>query len=74
MDINIIYSNIFYIIITFLFLKGAVYMVKQQTSVVIERLGKFHKVSSAGLNFKIPLIDSIAGNVNLKVQMVKIRN
>ena len=43
-------------------------MVKQQTAVVIERLGKFHKVSGAGLQFKIPLIDSIAGDINLKVR------
>jgi regulator of protease activity HflC (stomatin/prohibitin superfamily) len=43
-------------------------MVKQQTAVVIERLGKFHKVSGAGLQFKIPLIDSIAGDINLRVR------
>ena len=43
-------------------------MVKQKSAVVIERLGKFHKVSKAGLHFKIPLIDSIAGNVNLRVR------
>ena len=43
-------------------------MVKQQTAVIIERLGKFHKVSGAGLQFKIPLIDSIAGDINLRVR------
>ena len=43
-------------------------MVKQQTAVVIERLGKFHKISRAGLQFKIPLIDSIAGDINLRVR------
>ena len=43
-------------------------MVKQQTAVVIERLGKFHKISGAGLQFKIPLIDSIAGDINLRVR------
>jgi regulator of protease activity HflC (stomatin/prohibitin superfamily) len=43
-------------------------MVKQKTSVVIERLGKFQKVSRAGLHFKIPLIDRIAGDVNLRVR------
>ena len=34
----------------------------------MKRLGKFNKVSKAGLHFKIPLIDSIAGNVNLRVR------
>ena len=68
MDTNIIFGNIVYIIIALFLLKGALYMVKQQTAVVIERLGKFHKVSRPGLQFKIPLIDSIAGNINLRVR------
>ena len=68
MDTNIIFGNIIYIIISLFLLKGTLYMVKQQTAVVIERLGKFHKVSRPGLQFKIPLIDSIAGNINLRVR------
>jgi regulator of protease activity HflC (stomatin/prohibitin superfamily) len=68
MDTNIIFGNIVYIIIALFLLKGTLYMVKQQTAVVIERLGKFHKVSGAGLQFKIPLIDSIAGDINLRVR------
>ena len=68
MDPNLILGNIVYIIIALFLLKGALYMVKQQTAVVIERLGKFHKVSRPGLQFKIPLIDSIAGNINLRVR------
>ena len=68
MDTNIIFGNIIYIIIALFLLKGALYMVKQQTAVVVERLGKFHKVSGAGLQFKIPLIDSIAGDINLRVR------
>ena len=68
MDPNLILGNIVYIIIALFLLKGTLYMVKQQTAVVIERLGKFHKVSRPGLQFKIPLIDSIAGSINLKVR------
>ena len=68
MDTNIIFGNIIYIIIALFLLKGTLYMVKQQTAVVVERLGKFHKVSGAGLQFKIPLIDSIAGDINLRVR------
>ena len=34
----------------------------------IERFGKFNKVSKAGLHFKIPLIDSISANINLRVR------
>tara|TARA_B110000196_G_C21077704_1_gene630815 strand:+ start:116 stop:1042 length:927 start_codon:yes stop_codon:yes gene_type:complete len=65
---NLPIQNIIYIVVTFLFLKGMLFMVKQKHAFVIERLGKFNKVSKAGLNFKIPLIDSIAGIVNLKVR------
>jgi len=65
---NLPIQNIIYIVVTFLFLKGILFMVKQKHAFVIERLGKFNKVSKAGLNFKIPLIDSIAGIVNLKVR------
>jgi len=52
----------------FLFLRGSLYLVKQKQAVIIERLGKFNKVSKAGLNFKIPIIDTISGNVNLRVR------
>ena len=61
-------QNIIYLGIAIILLRGALYMVKQKHAVIIERLGKFNKVSKAGLNFKIPLIDSIAGNVNLRVR------
>jgi|TARA_B110000240_G_scaffold2912_1_gene3326 regulator of protease activity HflC (stomatin/prohibitin superfamily) len=60
--------TIFYIFIAALILKGALYMVKQKNAVIIERLGKFNRVAKAGLHVKIPLIDSIAGNVNLRVR------
>jgi len=43
-------------------------MVKQKNAVIIERLGKFNKVSKAGLHIKIPLIDSISGKINLRVR------
>ena len=60
--------TIFYIFISALILKGALYMVKQKNAVIIERLGKFNKVSKAGLHIKIPLIDSISGKINLRVR------
>jgi len=60
--------GIFYIFIAALILKGALYMVKQKNAVIIERLGKFNKVSKAGLHVKIPLIDSISGKINLRVR------
>ena len=60
--------TIVYVIIAALILKGTLYMVKQKHAVIIERLGKFNKVSKAGLHVKIPIIDAIAGHVNLRVR------
>ena len=46
---------------------GSIYTVKQKSAVIIERLGKFQTVSTAGLKFKIPIIDRKVGTVNLRV-------
>jgi regulator of protease activity HflC (stomatin/prohibitin superfamily) len=45
--------------------------VKQQTSVIIERFGRFHSVRQSGLQLKIPLIDRVAGR-NLKIQQLDV--
>lgn len=56
-----------------IFLALGLYTVKQQTAAIIERFGKFNKVSRAGLNIKIPLIDQIAGRISLRVQQLDVR-
>ena len=48
------------------------FTVKQQTSIIIERFGKFLSVRSSGLQLKIPLIDRVAGRVNLKIQQLDV--
>ena len=68
MDPDFPIQNIIYLIITLFLLRGVFFMVKQKNAYIVERLGKFHKVSKAGLNLKVPLIDSISGTVNLKVR------
>jgi regulator of protease activity HflC (stomatin/prohibitin superfamily) len=45
--------------------------VKQQTSVIIERFEDF-SVRQSGLQLKIPLIDRVAGRVNLKIQQLDV--
>lgn len=56
------------IIILFLF----IFTVKQQTAVIIERFGKFNGVRNPGLQFKIPIIDKIAGKMSLKIQQLDV--
>ena len=60
-------STSVYIITLLLLGLGSIYTVKQKSAVIIERLGKFQTVSTAGLRFKIPLIDRKVGTVNLRV-------
>lgn len=56
--------------IIFLFL--FVFTVKQQTAVVIERFGKFNSIRNPGLQFKIPIVDRIAGKMSLKIQQLDV--
>jgi regulator of protease activity HflC (stomatin/prohibitin superfamily) len=60
------------VIVAVLLLTG-LFQVKQQSVAIVERFGRFHKASKAGLNFKIPLIDIIAGRVNLRVQQLDVQ-
>lgn len=55
-----------------LLLFGAFFTVKQQTAAIIERFGKFTSMRHSGLQLKIPLIDRIAGRINLKIQQLDV--
>jgi regulator of protease activity HflC (stomatin/prohibitin superfamily) len=67
--------NAFLIIFGFIaiiILFSSFFTVKQQTAVIIERFGKFVSIRQSGLQLKIPLIDRIAGRVNLKIQQLDV--
>ena len=64
--------SIFLLVFLLFFLKGVFFVVKQQTSAVVERFGKFSSVRSSGLQLKIPFIDRIVGRINLKVQQLDV--
>lgn len=61
--------GLFLIILLF----SGLFTVEQQTRAVIERFGRFHKISAPGLNFKIPLIDRISGRVTHRVRELEIK-
>jgi regulator of protease activity HflC (stomatin/prohibitin superfamily) len=63
----------FIVIIVIIVLLTGLFTVRQQTAALVERFGKFKKVSGAGLNFKVPLIDQIAGRLSLRVQQLDVR-
>lgn len=64
--------TIIILVVLALFLLGAVFMVKQQTSAILERFGRFNSVRNSGLQFKIPVFDRVAGRINLKVQQLDV--
>lgn len=48
------------------------FTVDQQSSAIIERFGRFVGVAQPGLNMKIPVVDQIAGRMNLRVQQLDV--
>ncbi|MEX0361263.1 SPFH domain-containing protein [Flagellimonas sp.] len=60
------------IIVGLLFFISLVFIVKQQTAVLIETFGKFTSVRHSGIQFKIPFIQRIAGRLSLKIQQLDV--
>ncbi|GAA4051291.1 SPFH domain-containing protein [Flavobacterium chungnamense] len=68
MEVFLIVLAFFGLIILF----SSFFTVKQQTAVVIERFGKFTSIRNSGLQLKIPIIDRVAGRVNLRIQQLDV--
>lgn len=67
-----VFSYLPWLIVIAFLLKSVLFTVKQQTAAVLERFGKFHSVRSSGLQFKIPIIDTLVHRVNLKIQQLDV--
>ncbi|MEE9350194.1 MAG: SPFH domain-containing protein [Flavobacteriaceae bacterium] len=65
-------GGLLWIIPILIILASGLFIVKQQTSVIIERFGKFQSIRQAGLNLKIPIVDKIAGKISLKIQQLDV--
>jgi regulator of protease activity HflC (stomatin/prohibitin superfamily) len=65
-------SNILFLLPVVLVVIFGFFVVKQQTTAIVERFGKFLSIRQSGLQFKIPLIDKIAGRVSLKIQQLDV--
>jgi len=59
-------------IITLLVIFSGIFIVRQQSSAVVERFGRFTSIRNSGLQLKIPIIDQVAGRINLKVQQLDV--
>src|SRR5579883_156283 len=63
---------IFLLVLLFISLVMGLFTVNQQTAAIVERFGKYQTIAQAGLNFKIPWIDYVAGVMNLRVQQLDV--
>lgn len=66
------FVSIFIVVIIFFILMSGIFTVKQQTAALVERFGRFLIIRNSGLHFKIPLVDKIAGRINLKIQQLDV--
>ncbi|HLS71196.1 MAG TPA: SPFH domain-containing protein [Chitinophagaceae bacterium] len=62
-----------FLVLLLIILGLSVFTVKQQTAYVIERFKKFHSIRNAGLQIKIPLIDTVAGKLSLRIQQLDVQ-
>jgi regulator of protease activity HflC (stomatin/prohibitin superfamily) len=51
---------------------GSFFTVETARSVVVTRFGKFLRVADAGLNWKLPFVDSVAGTLSLRVGQINL--
>jgi len=59
---------IFVLIVVLVTIMSAAFTVSNQSVKLIERFGKYIKTARAGLNFKIPYIDTVRATISMQVQ------
>jgi regulator of protease activity HflC (stomatin/prohibitin superfamily) len=59
--------------LAFLALASSFFVVQQQTAAVVQSFGKFARVAMPGLNTRIPIMETVAGRINLRVQQLDVR-
>lgn len=58
------------VLLAVVLLSGCIFIVRQQTCAVVERLGKFHRIALPGLHIKIPMIDSVVSRLSLRINQL----
>jgi regulator of protease activity HflC (stomatin/prohibitin superfamily) len=58
--------------VVFIILFNVLFTVDQQTVAIVERLGKYNRSATAGLNFKIPVFEWIKGWLSLRIQQLDV--
>lgn len=60
------------LVIGFFIILLGVFTVRQQSAAIVQRFGKFQSVRHAGIQLRIPVVDQIAGRVNLRIQQLDV--
>lgn len=68
---SIVLMLCFGLIVLFIVFSG-IFVVGQQDAFIIQRFGKYYKVARAGLNFKWPIVDTVAGKMPLRIRELDI--
>jgi len=63
---------IIFLVFSVIFFFLSMIIVNQKEAKIMQRLGKFHSVRRAGISFRIPLIDQVAGIQNLQIQELRV--
>lgn len=72
LGVNIMDVNVLIIagIVLIVLLSSGLFTVRQQSCVVIERLGKFNRIAKPGLNWRIPIIDSAVATLSMRINQL----
>ena len=70
MDVLVMILLVIIGIIALTFILGSFFTVNTAQVAVITRFGKFLRVADAGLNWKVPYIDSVTGLISLRVNQI----
>lgn len=60
------FVSIFIFILGLISIFQSMFFVSEKKTAIIERFGKFYKLGYPGLNFKVPFIDSVIGELSLQ--------
>lgn len=67
---GVIVPFVILVVLAVLLLFSWAYVVPQQVIYIVEAFGKFSRADSAGIHFKRPFVDRIAGKISLRVQQL----
>ncbi|QEK39145.1 SPFH domain-containing protein [Candidatus Nesciobacter abundans] len=67
-----IYVGVFVLVVVFITITSSLFIVEQQKVALIERLGKFSRISGAGLHFLTPFIEKVSGVISLRIKQLDV--